>query len=417
MAASTIKRTDSVASIEEELLDLSTLLHRSWQLRRQVFFLAAIFACLIFAAVFWVKCQYSSEGFLRAPRKFSEYNAHKAALWDGETLRGYLKENKKLDDKNGRYLLGALNERFVQAHLQPVQPLSKDDLRYIADAKSTVEAAGILGFSISFSDRSPQDAQARVELMGDYAKDTMLSEDLRDTIYTKAGEAKAKKQLIDNQIIQKRVALEQSMRRLEAARAIANRYPEASKMESRQLLSTGNDKDSTRYLSPMAQLVGTETEMADLKSQLALLERDAEQNALRREFYGRIEQRSKQVETGKALLAEFVKTVQSVFKDKSLADDQTREVYNQIMLVAEQMQNKHITEARFVSGPTLPENRSGPAPFVLALLSLMGGTMLAITIALLFDKARARDERVSADDAAPVANEAQGDTLRPAHAA
>lgn len=188
-------------------------------------------------------------------------------------------------------------------------------------------------------------------------------------------------------------------------------------MESRQLLSTGNDKDSSRYLSPMAQLVGTETEMAELKSQLALLERDAEQNALRGEFYGRIEQRSKQVESGQALLAEFVKTGQSVFKDRNLEDDKTREVYNQIMLVADQMQNRHITEARFVSGPTLPENRSGPGPFVLALWSVMGGTVLAIMMVLLFDKARIPEVRRRADEAPPADKGAQKDTPQPSHAA
>lgn len=417
MGPSIVKGTDSVTSMDDDLLDWAALLQRGWQLRRRVLLLTVIFASLIFAAVFWFRCQYSSEGFLRAPRKFSEYNAHKAALWDGETLHSFLEENKKLDDPNGRYLLAALNERFVQAHLQAVQPLSKDDLRYIADAKGVLEAPGILGFSISFSDRSPQNAQARVELLGDYVKDTMLSEDLRDTIYTKAGESKVKKQLIDNQIIQKRLALAQAAQRLDAARGIASRYPEASKMEARQLLSTGNDKDSSRYLSPMAQLVGTETEIADLKSQLALLERDAEQNALRNNFYERVAQRSREVETGKALLTEFVTIGRSVFKDRNLEDDKTREVYNQIMLIAEQMQTKHVTETRFVSGPTLPENRSGPGPLTLVLFSLIGGVSLAVTMVLLWDKMRSYRAGMGADKIVSEDEGRQEDNLRQAHVA
>ena len=185
-------------------------------------------------------------------------------------------------------------------------------------------------------------------------------------------------------------------------------------MEARQLLSTGNDKDSSRYLSPMAQLVGTETEIADLKSQLALLERDAEQNALRNDFYERIAQRSRQVETGKTLLAEFVKIGRSVFKDRNLEDDKTREVYNQIMLIAEQMQTKHITEARFVSGPTLPEHRSGPGPLTLTLLSLLGGAMLAVMTVLLSDKlrfSRAGVEEMAQED------EGAKDNLRQVHVA
>ncbi|MGM3277617.1 hypothetical protein [Ralstonia sp. 24A2] len=410
-----MKNDNAAAYRDDDLLgfDLKDLMLRCWELRRRIILLAAVFFVLFFALSFWVGRQYSSEGFLRAPRKFAEFNAQKAAFWDGETLRRYLEANKKLDDVNGRYLLGALSERFVQAHLQAVQPLSKDDLRYITDAKAALEAVGILGFSISFKAQSPENAQARVQLLGDFVKDTMLNEDLLDAIDTKVGETKAKKQQIDNQIIQKRLALAQAAARLDAARAIAGKYPEASKMEARQLLSTGNDNDSSRYLSPVAQLVGIETEIANLKSQLTLLERDADQNALRNEFYERIDQRSRQVQTGNGLLAEFVKIGQDVFKGKNLQDDKTREVYNQIMLVAEQMRTKHISEARFVSGPTLPDTRSGPGALVLALLSLIGGIALASAITLLLDKVR----KPNTDSEQAEEEIGHEDNLRPVRAA
>ncbi|KHK57802.1 hypothetical protein PI87_05005 [Ralstonia sp. A12] len=408
-------KNDTAVVQQEDLLsiDLKDPVSRCWELRRQVLLFATAFFVLFFVLSFWVGRQYSSEGFLRAPRKFAEYNVQKAAFGDREALRRYLEVNKKLDDPNGRYLLGALSERFVQAHLKAVLPLSKDDLRFIADAKGTLEAVGILGFSITFKDQVAENAQARVQLLGDFVKDTMLSEDLLDAIYTKVGETKAKKQQIDNQIIQKRLALAQATARLDAARTIAGKYPEASRMEARQLLSTGNDKDSVRYLSPMAQLVGVETEIADLKSQLALLERDAEQNALRNEFLERIDRRSRQAQTGNGLLAEFVKIGQDVFKGKNLQDDKTREVYNQIMLVAEQMRTKHISEARFVSGPTLPDTRSGPGALVLALLSLIGGIVLASGITLLVDKVR-KPNTADTEQDEEIGHE---DDLRPVRAA
>ena len=385
-----MKKINPAAYDGAELFDFDSQVFvvRCWKLRRQIILLAAIFSALILALSFWMGCEYVSQGFMRAPRKFAEYNVQKAAFWDRDTLRRYLEENKKLDDANGQYLLGNLSERFVQAHLQAVLPLSKDDLRYVTDAKGVLDAIGILGFSITFKDRSAENAQARVQLMGDYIKDSMLREDLMDTIYTKAGEAKAKKQQIDKQIIQKRLALAQASSRLEAARLIAGKYPEASKMEARQLLSTSSDNTASRYLSPIAQLVGIETEIADLKSKLTLLERDAEQNALRSEFYERIDQGTRQAKTGSALLAEFVKTAQAVFAGKDLKDDKTREIYNQFMVIAEQMRNKHISEARFVSGPTLPEYRSGPSSLALAMLSLIGGVLFASLIVLLADKVR-----------------------------
>ncbi len=91
---------------------------------------------------------------MRAPRKFAEYNAEKAAFWDREALRRYLEENKRLDDASGRYLLNALSERFVQAHLQAVLSLSKDDLRYITEAllhKSAMTRKSLMGVNFQQS--------------------------------------------------------------------------------------------------------------------------------------------------------------------------------------------------------------------------------------------------------------------------
>ncbi len=383
-----IKSDYSVIEIDNNDFDLRRFLWRCWGERRKILLIAAIIFATGFSILFSALYQYSSEGFLRAPRKFAEYNGQKAVFWDREALHLYLERNKKLDDNNGRYLLTSLSESFVQVHLQAVLPLSKDDLRYINDIKATQDTSGILGFLISFKGQTAEDAQARVQLMGDFIKDAMLEEDLLETIHTKLGDAIAKKQQIDNQIIQKKVSLAQAAIRMEAARSIANKYPEASKMETRQLLSTGNDNQSSRYLSPMAQLVGIETEMADLKSQLTLLERDAAQNALRAEFYDRIEQRSREALTGQALLADFVKTGQAVFTGKDLQDDKVREVYNQIALVADQMRTKHISEPRFVSGPTLPDGRSGPSMTVLLLLLLVAAVTFASIAVLSFDALR-----------------------------
>ncbi|KJJ95811.1 hypothetical protein UB44_21095 [Burkholderiaceae bacterium 26] len=381
--------------VDNNDFDLRRFLWRCWEARRKILLLAAIIFATGFSLLFSALYQYSSEGFLRAPRKFAEYNGQKSAFWDREALHLYLEQNKKLEDNNGRYLLTSLSESFVQSHLQAVLPLSKDDLRYISDIKATQDTSGIIGFIISFKGQTAEDAQARVQLMGDFIKDAMLEEDLLEMIHTKLGDAIAKKQQIDNQIIQKRVSLAQAGIRMEAARSIANKYPEASKMETRQLLSTGNDNQSSRYLSPMAQLVGIETEMADLKSQLTLLERDAAQNALRAEFYDRIEQHSREALTGHALLADFVKTGQAVFTGKDLQDDKVREVYNQIALVADQMRTKHISEPRFVSGPTLPDSRSGPSMTVVLLLLLVAAVAFASIAVVGFDALRKPVEQLT----------------------
>jgi hypothetical protein len=104
-----------------------------------------------------------------------------------------------------------------------------------------------------------------------------------DNIHQRAGEVRAEKQKLDNKLIAKRVELEEATRKLSALKEIAAKYPDASKYESRQLLSS--DTDGARYLSPMMQLVGVESSIVDIRNELASLERDEAQNDLRLKFY------------------------------------------------------------------------------------------------------------------------------------
>lgn len=345
------------------------------QKRKLLLSLTAIIATLIFGFVFLTKCQYTSDGFLRAPWKLTEYNSHKAALADKEILRRFLEANHLQANPNGKYLLGSISENFLQQHVHFVLPYSKEDLRNLGEVKDGPDPAALLGFTVSFMSSSPQEAQERVKIVGDFIKDTMLQQDIVETIRTTAANVEAKQQQIDNQLIQKKLALEEALRKLEAVKGIASRYPDASRMDSRQLLSTNGD--GSRYLSPVAQLVGIESEIADIKTEQSRLERSSAQNALRQQFYARAVEISHQPKTGKAMLTDLVTAYKDVFKDKDTKVDETREVFNQITILVDKMQFKYLLEPRFSSGPTLPDHRSGPGKLQLALLALFGGFFLS----------------------------------------
>lgn len=215
--------------------------------------------------------------------------------------------------------------------------------------------------------------------MGDYLRDTMLRQDLLDSIHQRAGEARAEKQTLDNKRIAKRVELEDDSRKLNALKEIAARYPEASKYESRQLLSS--DTDGSRYLSPVMQLVGVESNIADIRNDLVSLERDVAQNDLRLEFYAAAEMLNASLKSGRELFDEFKRLRVVAFNEVHLDDDRVREVVNGIDLLAETLQTKHLANTRFISGPSLPDHRTGLPIALLAFFAvLLGGIVAGLAV-------------------------------------
>ncbi|RDK12354.1 hypothetical protein DN412_00905 [Cupriavidus lacunae] len=354
-----------------------------------------VISVAVFFLLFQVLCRYQSEGFLRATRKLTEYNTQRASFADKNTLSQFLQAGKATHDPNAQYLLRSLDDRFLQTHVEVVLPYSKADLKYLNDIKNPIDP-NLVGFSIKFAADMPADAVARVKLMGDYLKDTMLQQDLEEAIHQRAGEVKAKQQKIDNLLIKKRLDVEESIGKLNALKSIAAKYPEAAKLESRQLLAS--DGSSSKYLSPVMQLVGVESELADLRIELASLERDAAQNQLAHRFYLRAEELGASAKSGKALLDAFQTLKDGVFKDQNLDDDPVREVYNGIGLVIEDMRTKHLVNARFVSGPTLPDRRSGPGRATLLFLSLFSGGVLAAAGIFAWEWLRKGKAKVVAND-------------------
>jgi hypothetical protein len=65
------------------------------------------------------------------------------------------------------------------------------------------------------------------------------------------------------------------------------------------------------------------------------------------------------VKSGKELLDDFRSLRAETFKDVNLDDDRAREVVNKIDLLAETLQTKDLVSARFVSGPSVPDRRTG----------------------------------------------------------
>ncbi|ABF11113.1 hypothetical protein, contains a RNR_PFL super-family (plasmid) [Cupriavidus metallidurans CH34] len=342
---------------------------------RKPFLLTMSMASLVlFALIFYFLRPYQSEGFLRASRPLTEFNIQRSSFEDKDSFRRYLRANKLTGTPDAQYLTDVTGPQLMTKWVKVVMAYTKEDLRLLADMKAPLDSS-ILGFTISFRGASPESAAARVRLMGDYLRDAMLRQGLLDVIHQRAGEVRAEKQKLDNKLIGKRAELEEATRKLNALKEIAAKYPEASKYESRQLLSSNTD--GSRYLSPVMQLVGVESSIADIRNTLVSLERDAAQNDLRLKFYVGAEKINPSVKSGEELFKDFKDLRAETFKDVRLDDDRVREVVNGIDLLAETLQTKYLVNTRFTSGPSLPDRRSGPGIGLMLAFSLVFGVIFA----------------------------------------
>lgn len=377
-----MNQSGAATEFNDDTIDIKQLLSCLWRRRLHVIALTIIFAAAVFALIFIKKCQYQSSGFLQLPMQLTEYNAAKAALADNRAFQRFLVANKLENDRDAIYLSNELSDQFLQKNASAVFPYSKDDLLYLNGMKTPLDPT-LLGFSISLTSESPASAQARVKILGDFIKDTLLQQAFMSIVRDKASAALQRKQEIDNQLIQQKLKLSVALEKQKALQAIAAQYPQASRGDARQLLS--NAADGARYLSPVVQLVGVASGIADIKAHIHSLERDAAQNALRYAFYARVDAVSRQPLTGAAMLAAFLTDQKEAFKAQDLTNDQVREVFNDISLTADRLKATYLQKARFVSGPTLPDHRSGPSMPVLLALSLALGAAAACVMVLLLD--------------------------------
>lgn len=350
-----------------------------WASRRKLALLLAT-ACAslaLFGAMYQVSYSYRSEGFLRADRTLAEYNTHRAAIEDTANLRRYLHAAGLEETPNGQYLLQEFGAAMLRKHVRAVMQYSKDDLKLLADDQRRGEAK-LLGFNITFGATTPEDATARVRLVGEFLRDSLLKQELLERIRLQAGEARAMGRELELQRIAKRVELDKANVRLAALQTVASKYPAASRFESQQLLSS--DGGAARFLSPVMQLVGAESQIADLKIDVATLERKIALNKLRLDFYLKAEPLTRQEGSGGQLFEAFQRLKAASFPDSASDGERVSElsqVSQEVQLLISKLSTKNVVDPGFASGPSLPGRRSGPSIALLAILALLGGSALA----------------------------------------
>lgn len=353
--------------------------------------LAIVISAITYIAVHARTYHYESKGFVALHRNVSQYNAQRPAFYDAAQLQNYLDQKRKLNTPDGQYLIGSLTTAFLNKSVVLTMPYGKDDIRYVGDNDHSALVSTGLDLTMQ-SVNSGEEAAGRLQLLAGFVIDQMLKQTLTSELRSKLFTARSQRQSLDNKLIDTDQNLRELATRLVEMRKIAARYPEASRLSDRQLLTTTSE--SGRFLSPMAQIIGLESDIAALKTKQERLKRSEKANTIALRFYEDLYKKLPTTPTGEQLLNGFVAEIDSYFGSTPPVDDVAREIYNDQLMLVQSVRSQGLAAPRFTSGPTVPTQMQGIPRHVLLLLSLAAGLIVAGALTLLLDILKSSGKQV-----------------------
>ena len=310
------------------------------------------------------------------------YKAASAQFSNPGRLQLFAGQAKYSNEKDLKQLSANLRTATdINEKIKPIYAYAREDLREIANLPKD-ESNSLIGLNLVYEADSPEKAYNFVQFLGDYIRDCLMHVSLYN--YVIAGYSNTKTELAQNEndIIDIRFQLLQNTNKLKDIKAILTNYPESAKIENRQLVSVQEGGD--RFLAPVTQLVGIESTLADLRLNLAEMERDKEKLTIRAEYFSRCASEiTKSGELGESLFQLLRSNKTEVFKNKDLNRDSVKEVFNDLSIDLQTFELAFYRNCRFVSGPTYPTTHIKPRRSNIVIASFFGSFFMLVILAFL----------------------------------
>ena len=244
---------------------------------------------------------------------------------------------------------------------------SKEDAREFSQLPQD-ESNSVIGLNLSYEADSPENAAAYVSFFGKYIRDCFLYVTLYNYIMDGYNNSISEMNKNENDIIDMKFQLLQNTNKMKDIQAILSNYPESAKIDNRQLVSVQDG--GSRFLSPVTQVVGIESTLADLRRGLAKFERDREKLTVRADYFSRCySELAKIGEHGETLFLLLKSTKDEVFKNKDLGKDEVKEVFNNLSIDLQTFDLTFFINSRFISGPTIPTAHIKPRKSIIVIVS------------------------------------------------
>lgn len=333
--------------------------------------------------------RYKSQGVLNMEMGTSEYKRFTELASDMTSIKQYLSISPPPNLKQTQF--DALIKDVAKGEWhKPLPKLSKLDAKELPDAvlqleqerererekerekrrdrenaqdngeKRKTEGTVYLGLRLTHIAHDPREAAEVATWLGVYFKEIATREALREQLARWAADNRQFSDRAQELKLKYEFDIEQAKSRAIALKKIVVQYPESVASDSRQVVDIR--KDNEKFMSPMAQLVGAESEMIAIREKMQKLNREVEQQAFAGALVGAAEIAMRQVHNG----SEGVGKLTAVMADfnKKIKTDGEREKLLSLASDVSFISARFLSQAQFIAPPSLPNRSERPTPLM-----------------------------------------------------
>lgn len=319
--------------------------------------------------------RYKAEGMLSMEMGAAEYKRFAELADDSETIRQFVAVSPPPDSDNGE-MHHLISQVAKGGWHKPVPKVSKADAKELPDLLQQLEqqqqqqkqkqkqAFVYLGLKLSHTAPEAREAANITEWLGSYFRDAATREGVREQVSRWKAE---NRQFLEPALVRKlqhEFDIEQAQIRAQALRKIVASYPDAVRGESRQVINIS--KDNEKFISPLAQLVGAESEIIENREKLLKLKREIEQQAFAKELIDDAEVALSQARSGSESVAKL-SVVVSAFSKKTKTDAEREKLLSLTADVGD-ISSRFMTQAQFIAKPSIPSRPERPGPLMVTVL-------------------------------------------------
>ena len=238
--------------------------------------------------------RYKTEGVLSMEMGTAEYKRFAELANDSTTVTQFIGASPPPDLK-GANIDGLVRNVTRGEWHKPVPKVSKADAKELPDILLQLEQERektpqrdrpqererrtpvwvYLGLRLTHSAADPVEAASVAAWLGAYFKDVATREAVREQVSRWSSENRQ----FSDRALERKLAYEfdiqQAQTRAKALKTIVASYPDTARRDSQQVVDVR--KDNEKFMSPLAQLVGAESEIIEIRERVQKLDREIEQ--------------------------------------------------------------------------------------------------------------------------------------------
>lgn len=361
---------------DDDDIDLRQLVAVLWRQKVMIAAIGVIGAALG-AGASLMSTKYVSDGLFLTPGvSAGNYKRFVNVFSSGPRLQQYLQSTNQASTAEGELLHALADDpNGLSEALKPEFAFTdKDQKNFGVKVTENDEPGAMIGVRIEFKHKEPTNG-APVTLLAEYVRDTVIRVNFESSMLARCADFRTREQELRNAQLSNDFAITQEERRVATLRDIIARNPEAAISDNRQIVSL--EKGSERFLSPAAQLVAAEIQIADMKLAEIRRERDRIASALKRDYYCQAQQALQQPTTGRAFLGELGSIQAAIFQGQDKSIDIIEQTWNELDVERTNWINTYLQAMRFVASPEGTEVKERKPGLALGLVlgGLLGGML------------------------------------------